>query len=304
MCLEGGCGACIVTIKFQQPFTLVNTTCAVNSCLYPLFSCQNTEITTIEGLGNRLSGYSNEQTALASFHGSQCGFCSPGMVMNMHSLIQDKSSLTKLEIENSFGGNICRCTGYRPILDAFKSLVVNVDSSCNRDIEDMLKKCPKTGLSCAGTCKPEKIKIVSAGNIEWHKVFSINDIIDIFNMINNRPYILLSGNTAHGVYRRDPNIEIFIDVTSVVELHFSAIGSTNIQIGGNVSLNETIDILKKAADTNSNFEYCRELVSHIDKIANVPVRNVIILLSFYNLNNYLLCFFFFQINRLGQLLEI
>lgn len=286
MCLEGGCGVCIVTIKFKQPYPLVNTICAVNSCLYLLYSCQNTEITTIEGLGNKQIGYSDEQKALANFHGTQCGFCSPGMVMNMHSLMS-KPNLTKLEVENSFGGNICRCTGYRPILDAFKSLVPTADGPCSQDIEDIPKKCHKTRKSCAGTCNLTSIKILSAGDIEWHKVFSINDIIQIFNSIADQPYMLVSGNTANGVYRTDSNIQVYIDVTSVSELHYSAIAA-NIVIGANVSLNEFIEVLNTAAN-NSDFEYCREMATHIDKIANVSVRNVRIMFIYKNL--YILCYF-------------
>lgn len=275
MCLEGGCGVCIVTIMFQQPFTKEYITCAVNSCLYPLYSCDGTEITTIEGVGSYKTGYGAEQKTLANFHGTQCGYCSPGMIMNMYSLLESNPNLSKVDVENSFGGNICRCTGYRSILDAFKSMVTNVESSCSTDIEDIPKKCHKTGLSCAGTCKPGKLKTLSSGNVEWHKVFTIADIFSVLNSIGSRLYMFISGNTAHGVYRRSPNIEVFMDVTSVPELHSSSIGTNNVQIGANVSLNETIKILISAANTNSNFEYCRVMATHIDKIANVPVRNVL-----------------------------
>lgn len=272
MCLEGGCGACIVTVKGRHPVTNQPITFAVNSCLFPVYSCHNMDIITVEGIGDRKNGYHQIQTRLADFNGSQCGFCSPGMVMNMHSLLESDKQLTMEKVENSFGGNICRCTGYRSILDAFKSLAINADDKLLTDIEDVPKRCPRSGEICSNECE-NKLLHLQADNSDWHKVYNLEHVFAILITILNRPYMLVSGNTAHGVYRRDPNIEVFIDISSVAELHSSKIGA-EIEIGGSVSLTETMAILTKAANLSSNFEYCSELVRHIDKIANVPVRNV------------------------------
>lgn len=76
-----------------------------------------------------------------------------------------------------------------------------------------------------------------------------------------------------GVYRRNENIKIFIDITGVETLRSHSIG-TNVVLGGNMTLTETMDVLKKASN-RSGFQYFKYLVEHIDLIANVPVRNVI-----------------------------
>lgn len=222
------------------------------------------------------------QKRLADFNGTQCGFCSPGMVMNMYSLLESRDGkVTMAEVENSFGGNICRCTGYRPILDAFKSLAVDADENLCRDIEDIgvVKSCPKTGTACAGKCAvrgtvaPQLFKLSFEEDREWYKVFTIEDIFSVFEKIGEKPYMLVAGNTAHGVYRRSPDIQVFIDIASVQDLKTHKITQGTLELGGNVTLTEAMEIFTKVAKKNKNFEYLREVVKHMDLIANIPVRN-------------------------------
>ncbi|KAL3157593.1 hypothetical protein ABBQ32_012044 [Trebouxia sp. C0010 RCD-2024] len=118
-CAEGGCGACTVMVSHQAGTKLVHR--SVNACLCPLYAVEGMHVVTVEGLGNPRSGLHPIQARLAKAHGSQCGFCTPGFVMSMYSLLRSKSEApTETEIEDNLAGNLCRCTGYRPILDAFK----------------------------------------------------------------------------------------------------------------------------------------------------------------------------------------
>ncbi|KYN50618.1 Xanthine dehydrogenase [Trachymyrmex cornetzi] len=78
MCHAGDCGACVVSVTFKDK------TIAVNSCLVLVLTCDSWNIVTTEGLGNKRNGYHAIQATLAKKNGSQCGYCSPGMVMNMY----------------------------------------------------------------------------------------------------------------------------------------------------------------------------------------------------------------------------
>ena len=148
-CGEGGCGACIVTVS-KGPGEAPR---AVNSCLSPVPLCHGWSITTVEGLGDKAQGYHPIQLGLAANGGTQCGYCSPGMVMQLHSFLQEHPEATMEQIDNILDGNICRCTGYRPILEAFQKFGSNAPGAKERvaalvaDIEDM-------GLGGEGaTCK-------------------------------------------------------------------------------------------------------------------------------------------------------
>ncbi|XP_058053764.1 xanthine dehydrogenase/oxidase-like [Anopheles bellator] len=283
MCLEGGCGACVVNLSGVHPATSDAFSYAVNSCLFPVLACHGMDVTTVEGIGSKQNGYHATQKLLAHFNGTQCGFCSPGMVMNMYSLLEAKQGkITMEEIENSFGGNICRCTGYRPILDAFKSLAVDADPKLKAkcpDIEDLTKICPKTGSACAGKCSvagkadPRKgLHLSFEDNREWHKVYTVGEIFAIFKTIGDRPYTLVGGNTAHGVYRRSEALEVFVDVNAVQELRVHSVGAS-LTIGAGTSLTELMELMTSSAKNNPHFSYLEHLVNHIDLIANVPVRN-------------------------------
>lgn len=126
--------------------------------------------------------------------------------------------LTEAEIENSFGSNLCRCTGYRPILEAFKSFAVHPDANLLRkikDIEDVSEQiCPKSGKKCCGTCEANEDwclvntdtmsaadlpkKIFLADGRLWYSVQDIRSIFTTLDKVGYESYMLVSGNTAKG----------------------------------------------------------------------------------------------------------
>ncbi|KAK5112105.1 hypothetical protein LTR62_004447 [Meristemomyces frigidus] len=116
-CAEGGCGACTVVVSQYNPTTGKIYHASVNACLAPLVSVDGKHVITVEGIGNVKNPHP-AQERIAKGNGSQCGFCTPGIVMSLYALIRNNDNPSEVEIEEAFDGNLCRCTGYRPILDA------------------------------------------------------------------------------------------------------------------------------------------------------------------------------------------
>ncbi len=108
-CNAGDCGACSVLIDGE----------VVCSCLIAVAQVRNIDILTVEGLaGDGDSTLSNLQKSFKKHGASQCGICTPGMLMSAHALIQQNINPTRGEIEDALGGVLCRCTGYKRIIDA------------------------------------------------------------------------------------------------------------------------------------------------------------------------------------------
>jgi xanthine dehydrogenase/oxidase len=115
---------------------------SANACLTPLCALDGYHVTTIEGIGGMRQGLHPVQKRLASMHGSQCGFCTPGIVMSLYTILRNNPEATPHEIEESLDGNLCRCTGYRPIIDGAKSLSNNKGSSSCCGGSDSTSSCP------------------------------------------------------------------------------------------------------------------------------------------------------------------
>ena len=115
-CAEGDCGACTVLVGRVTPGGLDYA--PVNACIRPLASCDGCHVVTIEYLRGANGGLHPVQQAMVDHHASQCGFCTPGIVMALYALWMRAPHPSAAEIELALQGNLCRCTGYGPILRA------------------------------------------------------------------------------------------------------------------------------------------------------------------------------------------
>ncbi|AGT08756.1 xanthine dehydrogenase small subunit [Paracoccus aminophilus] len=115
-CAEGDCGACTVLVGRLHQGELRYE--PVNACIRFLASCHGCHIVTIEHLRGSDGGLHPVQRAFVEHHASQCGFCTPGFIMSLYGLWMAKPKPSVVEIENALQGNLCRCTGYEPIIKA------------------------------------------------------------------------------------------------------------------------------------------------------------------------------------------
>lgn len=114
-CSAGECGACTVLLNGEP----------VNSCMVLAVECDGAEIVTVEGLAQ--DGHLTRlQQAFIDHNGIQCGFCTPGMLISAHALLQRNPKPTEQEIQAALVGNLCRCTGYQRIIDAVRDTAVGL----------------------------------------------------------------------------------------------------------------------------------------------------------------------------------
>src|SRR6516225_9707779 len=115
-CAEGDCGACTVVLAELDHDRLAYR--AVNSCIQFLPSLDGKQLLSVEDLASSRSALHPAQQAMVECHGSQCGFCTPGFVMSLFALFHAPGQLDRRRIDDALAGNLCRCTGYGPIIAA------------------------------------------------------------------------------------------------------------------------------------------------------------------------------------------
>ncbi|TVU44661.1 hypothetical protein EJB05_04108, partial [Eragrostis curvula] len=301
-CGEGGCGACVVLVSKYDPATDEVTEFSASSCLTLLHSVNRCSVTTSEGIGNTRDGYHPVQQRLAGFHASQCGFCTPGMCMSIFSALvkADKASdrpappagfskLTSSEAEKAVSGNLCRCTGYRPIVDACKSFAADVD------LEDLGLNCfwkkgaepaevsKLPGYNTGAVCTfPDFLKSeikssveqangapVAASDDGWCHPKSIQELHRLFdsNWYDENSVKIVASNTGSGVYKDEDLYEKYIDIKGIPELLVINRSSKGVELGSVVTISKAIEVL---SDGNLVF---RKIADHLNKVASPFVRN-------------------------------
>ncbi|CAB3766351.1 xanthine dehydrogenase small subunit [Paraburkholderia solisilvae] len=264
-CAEGDCGACTVVIGELDTHGALQLK-AVNACIQFLPTLDGRALFTVEDLRADHGALHPVQQALVDCHGSQCGFCTPGFVMSMWALYQnqpaDAGLPTRDEIGAALSGNLCRCTGYRPIVDAAQKMFdyprVAVDrAALTRALESIRRHdtFEYTGPDARGA---------AFGTRAFHAPLTV----DAFAQLRARhPQArIVAGSTDVGLWVtkqfREPGDLLFIG--NVAELKTIGRDAQTLTIGAAVSLEAAYAAL--AADYP-------ELAELWTRFASLPIRN-------------------------------
>ena len=254
-CAEGGCGACTVVLAELKKNTL--TYKAINACISFVTILQGKQLILVEDLSNNNGSLHQVQKAMVDYHGSQCGFCTPGFVMSLFAMQKNCSSYTEENIRDSISGNLCRCTGYRPIIDAAKSLN-------NKNKSDKFVKNKKKIINLLKKIKPENINIKNGNK----KYFAPRTITELKKIIKDYPNShFLSGGTDLSliVTKERKDIDNIISLNSINELNFIEEKNENIVVGAATSLREFELFIKK---------YYPDFTAILNRYGSVQIRNV------------------------------
>ncbi|KAI9717051.1 MAG: hypothetical protein M1812_004986 [Candelaria pacifica] len=283
-CAEGGCGACTVVVSQYNPTTKKIYHASVNACLAPLISVDGKHVITVEGIGNVKKPHpAQERIAMSS--GSQCGFCTPGIVMSLYALLRNDPDPSQLEVEEAFDGNLCRCTGYRPILDAAQTF--SVDGSCGKsatnggsgccmqngkfqgqdgccktdgaDGEQPVKRFtlpgfieynPDTQLIFPPPLRKHDFRALALGNKRkrWYRPITMKQLLEIKSVYPSAKVIGGSTETQIEIKFKAMQYTASVFVGDIPELRQYSFKKDHLEIGGNVVLTDLEDIALKAIE--------------------------------------------------------
>jgi xanthine dehydrogenase small subunit len=193
VCSEGDCGSCTVLIGRPAADGSRLGYRPVDSCIQFMFQLDGTHVVTVEGLGGERDP-SAVQQAMIEHHGSQCGFCTPGFVVAMTGLLEERDKLDETSMRCGLTGNLCRCTGYVPILDAGR----HVDSSQHRRIEALYPSAGMRGEFAARRIQPIEVRTEWDG--QGHVFASPPDLPSALRVLSKLPdATIVAGATDLGV---------------------------------------------------------------------------------------------------------
>jgi xanthine dehydrogenase small subunit len=255
-CAEGDCGACTIAIGEIIAGRMLYR--AVNACILFLGMLDGKHILTVEHLRSVNGDLHPAQQAMVDNHGSQCGFCTPGFVMSLFTMYRDGGKTSLQEIDDSLAGNLCRCTGYGPIIESAKDMLE----------EDESAEWPERLSSAAKQIQhwhDDQAPLVYQN--ELGRYFAPRSLEDLqYALKNNADATIVAGATDVGLWvtKMGRRLDPLIDITRVEALHRINDSDDTLTIGSAVRYSDVHDLL------TSKFP---ELGEIIRRIGSTQVRN-------------------------------
>ncbi len=232
-CGEGDCGAC--TVVLGRPIDGEMEYRAVNSCIYFLAMVDGQELITVDDLAPSGNALHPVQQAMVDHHASQCGFCTPGFVMALFALYHADKTINRETVTEQLAGNLCRCTGYRPIVDAALEV-------CGDKADDLYtKRMHETAKTLSN--RPLEDMFIGTDERFFAAPKSINALAELY--LKHSDATIVAGATDVGLWvtKRLLNIAKIIYIGDVSGLDGIDIQKTQTTIGSNVSYDKAEQVL-------------------------------------------------------------
>lgn len=309
-CGGGGCGACTVMISRYNPSTKAIRHHPVNACLTPICSLHGTAVTTVEGLGNTRTRLHPIQERIAKCHGTQCGFCTPGVVMSMYALLRNHPEPTLDQLTDALGGNLCRCTGYRPIIDACKTFckasgccqskengLCCLDRGINglAEFQEEDKTSPELfseeeflpldpsqelifppELMRIAEKQPPKTRVFYGERVTWISPVTLKELVEAKFKYPQAPIVM--GYTSVGPEVKFKGVfhPIIISPDRIEELCVTSQAWDGLTLGAGLSLDQVKDILTDVVQKlpEEKTQTYRALLKHLRTLAGSQIRNM------------------------------
>jgi len=255
-CAEGDCGACTVVVGDLAGDELTLNT--VNACIQFVPTLDGKALFTVEYLRNRDGSLHPVQQAMVDCHGSQCGFCTPGFIMSLWNCYTDHESSgirpNRSELATSLSGNLCRCTGYRPILDAGEAMFDLPGVTLDRaELTQQLRQ-----------LKSNDSLVLSHGHTRYYAPQSLDELTHLRS--KHPEATLMAGCTDIGLWvnKQFRDLGDIIYVGDIADLKKIERSSTGLRIGAGVSLSQAYAAIAE------HYPLIRQMW---ERFASVPIRN-------------------------------
>ncbi len=234
-CAEGDCGACTVVLGELDTHGNLRYK-AVDSCLVFLPMLHRKQLVTVENLASNGELHAVQQ-AMVDTDGSQCGFCTPGFIMSLFTLYKNYDHPTRGEINDALTGNLCRCTGYRPIVEAASRSCVHkgIDHFSNgeQDVTRMLQSISVSTLN------------IRTARQEYHQPATLAEALEWKS--THKDTVVTNGATdiALRVTKKHELLKSILDLSAIRELQACSETNQEIVLGSGMNLNDVFDSVKK-----------------------------------------------------------